>query len=335
MNRWLSFRNRKAVVLLYHRVVQPHIDPWQLAVTPGNFEDHLQVLKKKYNVISVEELLTHLGRGKLPTRTVCITFDDGYRDNILTAKPLLELYRCPAHFFIASHYVAHQQPFWIDVLGQVLFGKKVLPETLSLCINRETFKYSLKGSERLTAVDHQQLLQWTWPHQPPNTRAHLYLVLWERLKPLTYEKIQAVMQQLEQWANPVSPLPAQSGPMKEEELRHLAGHPLISIGMHTVTHPALSNHSKEVQGREILENRSYLERSTSQPMTTLAYPYGDYNEETLALAQELKIAGAFTTSEGSIIAGCHIHQLSRFQVKNWDKFSFEMRMTEWFQSRRL
>jgi peptidoglycan/xylan/chitin deacetylase (PgdA/CDA1 family) len=330
MHHWLSFRNRKAVVLLYHRVAQPCIDPWQLAVSPHNFEDHLQVLQKKYNVISVEELLMCLEKGKLPPRSVCITFDDGYRDNFLTAKPLLALYRCPAHFFIASHFVAHQQPFWIDVLGQVLFGTKVLPESLSLCINGEPFDYNLDGGERLIAEDRQQLAQWTWPHQPPHPRAHLYLALWERLKPLVYKEIQKVLQQLRQWAGPAPLLPTETGPLKEEELCELSKHPLFSLGLHTVTHPALSKQAKEIQREEISANKSYLERYSGQSISTLAYPYGDFNKETLALAQELKVAGAFTTVERLIIPGYHDHQLGRFQVKNWGKITFDRMLTEWF-----
>jgi peptidoglycan/xylan/chitin deacetylase (PgdA/CDA1 family) len=332
MRSWLSFHGRKAVVLLYHRVAMARIDPWQLAVSPHNFEDHLQVLKKKYNVISVEELLAHLGRGKLPARAVCITFDDGYRDNFLAAEPLLKLYDCPAHFFIASHYVAHQQLFWIDLLGQTLFETMMLPETLSLCINRDSFVYSLKGAGQLNATDRQQLAQWTWPHQPPSARAHLYLALWEQLKPLAFEEIQKVLRQLEQWAGLTGQLPVEMSPLKEEELRLLVGHPLFSLGMHTVTHPALSKHAKEVQANEISENKSYLERCIGRPVTTLAYPYGDYNEETLAVAQELNVAGAFTTAERPVLPKTPIHKLGRFQVKNWDRTTFDGILAEWFRT---
>jgi len=182
----------------------------------------------------------------------------------------------------------------------------------------------------LKATDRQQLAQWTWPHKPLQARADLYLELWGRLKFLPYEQIRQVIKQLKDWAGPGDTNSLNGCPMNEEELRVLCAHPLFSLGLHTLTHPTLSKHSREVQYKELGDNKTYLESFTGQSVNTLAYPYGDFNKETLTVAQELQITGAFTTVEKSINCESSLHQLGRCQVRNWDKFNFTMKISEWF-----
>jgi len=107
---------------MYHRIADLTNDPWQLTVSPDNFEQQLKVLQTKYKLISVRELLTHLTKKSIPSTTVCITFDDGYSDNYLAAKPLLEMYNCPAVFFVSTQYVNQQKSFWWDELERIILS---------------------------------------------------------------------------------------------------------------------------------------------------------------------------------------------------------------------
>ena len=49
-----------------------------------------------------------------PAGTVCITFDDGYRDNLTVAAPILEKYRLPATLFLATGFVERGETQWSD-----------------------------------------------------------------------------------------------------------------------------------------------------------------------------------------------------------------------------
>ena len=51
-----------------------------------------------------------------PAGTVCITFDDGYRDNLTVAAPILERYRLPATLFLATGLVERGENQWSDTL---------------------------------------------------------------------------------------------------------------------------------------------------------------------------------------------------------------------------
>jgi peptidoglycan/xylan/chitin deacetylase (PgdA/CDA1 family) len=116
-----------AVVLMYHRVVELELDRWRLAVAPSRFSEHLEVIAERFRPGSLRELSTALEAGALSRRSVALTFDDGYRDNLEAAKPRLEQHGVPATFFIASGYLGSERGFWWDELEQ-LHGRSDLPE---------------------------------------------------------------------------------------------------------------------------------------------------------------------------------------------------------------
>jgi peptidoglycan/xylan/chitin deacetylase (PgdA/CDA1 family) len=94
-------------------------DPWRLAVPPELFEPQLEVIATRFRPMPLRELATGLRAGTLPPTAVAVTFDDGYRDNLLVAKPLLERYGIPATVFVISGYVGSGRDFWWDVLERV------------------------------------------------------------------------------------------------------------------------------------------------------------------------------------------------------------------------
>lgn len=76
-------------------------------VTTKDLEKQLGFLKrKKYNVIRLADMIERLrNKGKIPPKTVALTFDDAYRDNYLNAFPLLKKYNISATVFIPTAYV--------------------------------------------------------------------------------------------------------------------------------------------------------------------------------------------------------------------------------------
>ena len=64
-------------------------------------------------------------------------------------------------------------------------------------------------------------------------------------------------------------------------------------------------------------------------MTTIAYPYGNYNHLTLDIVKELQLKAAFTTEERIITRHADPYRLGRFQVKNWNGEEFERQLFTW------
>jgi peptidoglycan/xylan/chitin deacetylase (PgdA/CDA1 family) len=123
------FQRKKVTILLYH-------DP-----SLQQFADHLVILKKTYNIVSLRQFVNaHRARAleSLPPRSLVITFDDGHRGNY-ALKSLLRDLPAPATIFLCSGVVGTSDPFWFQQVA-----------------NRESLK-RIRDDERLEKVDkHKQ-----------------------------------------------------------------------------------------------------------------------------------------------------------------------------------
>lgn len=330
LRRLRAYAAPRAVVLMYHRIAEPESDVWDLAVSPANFEQHLQLLRQTGHVISAEELVSRLRRQTLKRRSIVITFDDGYGDNYRVAKPLLARYGLPATFFIPTGNMGQPSEFWWDELEAIFLLTEHLPPTLRLLIGEDWVVADLQAEQQLTNQLRQQHRQWrVAAAAPPTQRAAVFYEVWRRLKVLPQAGQQQAMQQLNAWAGQ----PAQARPayqrMSADQVRELGHEPLFTIGAHTVSHPSLSSQPLAVQKNELATSQQSLSQLV-EPVQLLAYPYGDYTGETSALAAELGFNAAFTTHARALTPTSALHQLGRFQVNNWAGDEFNQQLKEWF-----
>lgn len=106
------------IVLMYHRV-NDNFEPNPLLVSTKAFRQQMQYLHNhKYRVIGISELVSELNRSassqvlnpkvqkRLSSKTVLITFDDGYRSNYLYAYPILKEFAFPATIFLTTGMIA-------------------------------------------------------------------------------------------------------------------------------------------------------------------------------------------------------------------------------------
>jgi peptidoglycan/xylan/chitin deacetylase (PgdA/CDA1 family) len=112
-----------AVILMYHSVAR---DDEARFVEPGNhiaprlFERQMAFLRQARRVVPLSRLVDDIAAGKSPPAgTVCITFDDGYRDNLTIAAPILDRYRLPATLFLATGFVERAENQWSDTLHRL------------------------------------------------------------------------------------------------------------------------------------------------------------------------------------------------------------------------
>lgn len=99
--------------------------------------------------------------------------------------------------------------------------------------------------------------------------------------------------------------------MDVNQIKELGSDPLCTIGAHTCSHPHLSGLSKEEQRHEIEECKTDLEHLLGRPVRHLAYPYGDYNQETLQIVRQLGFETAVTTSGRSVRNDAKLLELDR------------------------
>src|ERR1051326_2045987 len=160
--RWVSRRfTHEALILLYHRVVELSSDPYLLGVRPQRFAEHLEILRKHGRPMQLHQLAQALRDGNLPRRALVVTFDDGYADNLYTAKPLLERFEVPATIFVTTGYIGRDREFWWDELERLLLQPGILPETLRLNIGAGVCEWKLGDTVCYSEDDYQQHVSWT------------------------------------------------------------------------------------------------------------------------------------------------------------------------------
>lgn len=108
----LWFRDR-ALILLFHRV-DDELGDNAISCDSRTFEAYCQFLSRYFEVLSLSELIGRLnGSGPLGG-TVAITFDDGYKDNLEVAAPILRRHGLTACFFIATDFIGTDRVGWWD-----------------------------------------------------------------------------------------------------------------------------------------------------------------------------------------------------------------------------
>lgn len=320
----------RALVLLYHRVAAPGSDPQLLAVSPANFAAQLQVIRELYRPLSLRALHTALQQGRVPHRGVAVTFDDGYADNLLAAKPVLEHYHVPGTVFVTSGALDRTLPFWWDELAALLLGRQDLPSSVAVRLGGRLTDWRLTPAERQPEGAIGASL-WSVQSVSDPTPAHtVYRELCALVQPLDLGAREAVLAQLRQQLGEVR---GNSRALTTMELRSLAQGGWVEIGAHTVNHVRLSALSVERQAAEIATSKRTLDELTAVPVTTFSYPFGgrtDYTGETVELVKRSGFACACSNFEGVVARGTDPLQLPRFIVRDWDGLTFAAQLHDWF-----
>lgn len=302
-------RKPSAVILGYHSVVELAPDVHGLSVSPSNFERHIEYIRESCHPTSLLEFVDCLHGGSFPDRSVIVTFDDGYVDNLRWALPLLEAAGVPATVFVSTGYTRGVQGFWWDELQRMLLVEPGASKTLELCIDGGEYRWPLRSaSECRCAHDDIHRL----------------------LAPLGDEERDVVLERLADQMKRDREPSDDHRPMTAAELRRLSESDLIDIGAHTVTHPRLSRLSPQDQRDEISAAREALEAITGKAVRAHAHPYGDFNEHTVQIVRELGFAAACTTIPSRIQAGADVVRLPRFKMENVGRGPFGRCLEDYF-----
>jgi peptidoglycan/xylan/chitin deacetylase (PgdA/CDA1 family) len=324
----------KAVILLYHRVAEPPSDPHLLCVTPRHFAEHLEVLRERGRLVRLPELAGALRDGVPPPgRSVAVTFDDGYADNLCNAKPLLERYGVPATVFVTTGYLDRAEEFWWDELERLLLQPGRLPDVLRLRVNGRTFRWELGEAACCSADSYRRHCRWNVLEDDPGLRQSCFRSLCRLLRPLAERQRQGVLGRLRAWAGVGPEGRPTHRALTPQEVVRLADGSLVEVGAHTVTHPMLAARPAPEQRAEIRQSKACLEEILGRPVVTFAYPYGsreDYTAETVAGVREAGFLCACSNFAGLAAPDTDRFQLPRVMVMDWDGEVFARRLNELF-----
>ena len=288
-------------ILAFHRVLREPDALFPEVIDAARFDTTLRWLARFFRVIPLKEGIDALFDGRLGRRSVAITFDDGYADNVQVATPLLRAHGMHATFFVASGFLGGGR-MWNDTVIE------------SLRIARD-------GEVDLGAWGLSECNMGS-----PAARRVIIDRLLMALKYLPPEERDAGVKQLR--GSVAGTLP-DNLMMTPAQLRQLADSGM-EIGAHTVNHPILARLDNESARAEITKGRNSLEEIIGRKIHLFAYPNGrpgeDYGDDHVAMVRELGFSAAVSTILGTARTSDDRFQLPRFTP--WDKnpIGFSLRL---------
>ncbi|HRQ83297.1 MAG TPA: polysaccharide deacetylase family protein, partial [Azospirillaceae bacterium] len=320
------------VILMYHRVADLTLDPQLLAVGVERFDQQIAALAELGELMPLAELAARLAAGKAANGAVAITFDDGYADNLLAAKPILEARGAPATMFVTAGMVNGDREFWWDELERLLLATDVLPATMTLRTDKGDQPVALAAAARYDDDARRRDAGWS-VEQPgfPTPRHMLYRYLQQTVHGLgDDQRRQGVLDAVAAWAGVSRTGRPSHRPLRAEEVAALAGG-VTAVGAHTMTHPMLALLPEDAQRREIIDSRRRLEDIVGAAVDLFAYPYGSassFTPRAVAIVKEAGFAAACSTRQAPVAAGDDLFALPRMTVRDWSAEELERRLTD-------
>jgi peptidoglycan/xylan/chitin deacetylase (PgdA/CDA1 family) len=294
-------------VLAYHRIATPAIDPWTLSVSPSHFDHHLRRIRTVGRTVDVGQACHNSRHSRIGPgpRTLGVTFDDGYLDNLEVALPLLEAHDVPATFFIATALLDRPY-FWWDRLADLALGDHADPGEIHQVWNR------LTGRNRLP----EDL-----------TRTELHSTMYDDAVQAHPDEIHRLLDQIADEFNVPAPDPA-ARPMTTDELSEFARHPLVAIGDHTAAHRRMTDLTETEARAEIDRGKARLDELLGSKQRLFSYPYGMTNRAVTATVRSAGFGYAFTTQPRWTSLFDRAHTLPRLDVRDLGPDAFD----DWLES---
>ncbi len=267
-------------VLCYHRIGPPGPDPWKLAVTLEHFKEHVEVLSEMGRIVELDDEVDRgrLRRAVVAERRFAITFDDGYADGFGEVLEVLEHHAAPVTVFVATGFL-DQPAFWWDRLEDIVLRDQIPVDVL------------LRACERQEVVHAGVDLG-----DDPPSRRWLHDQLYSLFDAMPRREITPTLDRL---AGSLGVDADYDGarPFTTEELREVAAHPLVTIGVHTVNHPKLTRLADHDALSEVEAARDELDGLLGCAVRPFAYPHGDANRATARLVGRADFDCAVTTED--------------------------------------
>jgi peptidoglycan/xylan/chitin deacetylase (PgdA/CDA1 family) len=288
VNAALRARHRqRLLVLIYHSVVSDDCarDPYRYGSVCGvtKFREQMEIVARVLRPVSAAQVeAAFAGRSILPANPVLITFDDGYRNNLTYAAPILRRMGIPAVVHVTTGYVGGRRILWPnEVYRRVLHWPQA---TLPMPDLRSERRLGPTSAERVAAAGEVR----------------------DAAKNVSDIQRQAYLARLREQDMPdAQPEDELFGFLSWDEVRELHRHG-FAVGSHTVEHPILTRLEPAQLAAQLRESRETIERQIGEPCTVFAYPNGGPEDVSPEVVESVRAAGyriAFTGFPGLCSTG--------------------------------
>lgn len=246
----------KGVIFMLHRVL-PEVERNQyslnkdIAITPEKLEEFILLFKQKgYIFISLDELNDWLeDKINLQQKFICLTFDDGYRDNLIYALPILKKHKVPA-----TIYITNCLPNGTGILWWYLFEEHI----------KKTNRFILNSSN--------ERIEYNW--ETIEHAHNQFSSISESIKSIPSCELKSVLSTAFKKTTSDFEQLCQSIALSWEDIITLSKESLITIGAHTMNHISVKQQMEEIVFNEMKLSKSEIEKHIGKEVVHFAYPFG-------------------------------------------------------------
>ncbi len=251
-----------------------------LAITPEKLEEFILFLKEKgYLFISLDQLADWLdNKYKINQKFICLTFDDGYRDNLIYALPILKKHHVPA-----TIYVTNCLPNGNGILWWYLFENHA----------------KKKNQLILNSSVGQVVFHWKDEHDAHKQFGKVS----EAIKSIPLSELSKVISDSFGISGNEFKSSCAEVSLTWEEIKELSDEPLICIGAHTMNHISVKNQKEEFVREEMLNSKIEIEQKIGRHVHHFAYPFGgefDVSGRDLNIASQIGYKTSTLNQPGNI-----------------------------------
>ena len=294
--------SNKLSILIYHQVLEQP-DPFRQGDPDSEtFDWHMSLVSRFFTPLPLSEALLLQQKGELPGNAVCVTFDDGYLNNLTVAEPILAKHGVPATVFVATAFSG----------GNNMWNDRILD--------------LFTQTQHLTKLDLREVeLGWVEPDSLSERRNLAGNVL-TTLKYLPVEQRLEKVQKLIEANGGITEQPRMMTPEQVVALRKKG----VAIGAHTHNHPILKGMASDDIRTEVITSKTLLEQWLGEPVKHFAYPNGklgkDWDDATAEVVAELGFDCAVTTDWGVNDASTDRYRMKRFTPWDNQPWKYHTRM---------
>jgi peptidoglycan/xylan/chitin deacetylase (PgdA/CDA1 family) len=290
----------RAAIIMFHEIQKEFRSELATGMSISLFEHSLSWLRREgWEIVSLEECLERVLKNDRSHRFAVLTFDDGYRDNVSVALPILERHNAPFLMYVPTGSPTRTlQAWWLGLRELIRSRDHVTVDAMDTRFHCPDFQTKVSALARATQ----------WVHEDYHRAAMLAPTFRKAgisLSALNHEYF-----------------------LDEREIQVLSRHPLASIGGHTTSHSALNILDSSSALAEMVDNRNYLENLIQRPVRHFSYPYGNPRacgprEEHFASA-----AGFLTavTTRPAQLDAAHLNQFALPRIWADSEIAFQAQM---------
>ena len=281
-----------------------HVRPWRprqfapnrlLEITPEFLEVVLTELRREgFDLIPLDAVPDRLRADSCERPFAALTFDDGYRDNVEHAWPVLKRHSAPWTLFVTTDFADQRgRLWWLELEAAIAQLERVM-------LNCDGEMLDLPSR---TAREKQSAFE---------------AVYW-RLRAGPEGQLRATIAGLAAQAGVAASRLNAELCLGWEEIQMLAREPDATIGAHTISHPFLAKHDAAIASREIAGSKALLEQRLERPVRHLAYPIGDATSagaREFGIARQAGFVTAVTSRPGHVFSdhAAHLQALPRVSI---------------------